>query len=87
VWRQNVRVVSVRKGPYRFAAGVRWAERYEGTQGRKVVSQDWDLVGMMLGIVPEHPFGVCIQKPQTVLAHMSKRSSQHTWTAPSPQRV
>jgi hypothetical protein len=28
-----MRVVSVQKGPYRSAAGVRWAERYEGDRG------------------------------------------------------
>ena len=32
-----MRVVSVQKGPYRSAAGIRWAERYDGDQGRRVV--------------------------------------------------
>jgi hypothetical protein len=34
--RQNASVVSVQKGPYRSAAGERWAGRYEGEQGRVV---------------------------------------------------
>lgn len=32
-----MRVVRVQKGPYKSAAGVRWADRYEGDQGTRVV--------------------------------------------------
>jgi hypothetical protein len=36
-WGQSMRVVNVQKGPYRSAAGVTLAGRYEGDQRRRVV--------------------------------------------------